>query len=116
MFYKRKIGNSIDGLAKYFERLALGVDQVGNVAFKDLFDDTLLKKGISFGDEDKAISEVLGWNEKFFELSKAGKILVKILDWIDPDHCQKTLIQAIQKSEDKLKLYKKLQNERKGSI
>lgn len=117
LFYKTKIRNALDGLSSYFFSIALSINQAGAVAFKGLFNDALIKgKGLPFGDEDKQISEVLGWNERYFELTKIGKLLVKILDKIDPKHCENTLFYEIKKSQNKIELFNTLENERTGSI
>lgn len=116
MFYKTKISTALEGLNKYFFSIALSINQFGAVAFKGLFNDALIKgKGLPFGDEDKQISEVLGWNERYFELTKTGKLLVKILNKLDPKHCQKTLFKEVEKSEKKVELFNKLENERTRS-
>lgn len=117
LFYKTKIKNALDGLSSYFFSIAMSINQAGAVAFKGLFNDALIKsKGLPFGDEDKQISEVLGWNERYFELTKIGQILVKILDKIDPKHCEKTLFHEVERSKEKIELFNKLENERTGSI
>lgn len=71
----------------YFYRFALAIDQMGNVAMQDLFNDILIAKhGYPFGDVDETISSVLGKNERDGTLAGLGKILVKILNFIDPNH------------------------------
>ena len=72
---------------KYFRLLAISIDQMGNVAMQDLFDDILIKKnGYKFGNIDETISSVLGKNERMNTLTKFGLIIVKILNFIDPNH------------------------------
>lgn len=103
----------MNGLSGYFFSLALSINQIGSVAFKGLFNDSLIKgKGLPFGDEDKQISEVLGWNERYFELTKIGRILVNILDKIDPKHCENTLFKEVEKSRKKVELFNKLENDK----
>jgi len=71
----------------YFYQFALAIDQMGNVAMQDLFNDILItKNGYKFGDVDETISSVLGKNEKNGTLAGLGKLLVKILNFIDPNH------------------------------
>lgn len=71
----------------YFYKFALAIDQMGNVAMQDLFNDIFItKKGYKFGYEDETISSVLGKNERLHTLSGFGKILVRILNFIDPNH------------------------------
>ena len=72
---------------KYFRLLAISIDQMGNVAMQDLFDDILIKKnGYKFGDVDETISSVLGKNERMKTLTRLGLFLVKLLHFIDPNH------------------------------
>lgn len=111
IFYKVDIKTAIKGLSDYFFSLALSVNQSGAVAFKGLFNDVLIKgKGMPFGDEDKQISEVLGWNERYYKLTKIGKFIVKILNKIDTKHCENTLFKEVEKSKQKIKLFNKLEN------
>lgn len=101
-----------NGLSNYFFKIALSINQVGSLVFKGLFNDTLIKKssGFKFGDEDTQISEVLGWNQRYFGLTKIGQVLVKILDKIDPKHCEKTLFKEVEKAKNKVELFNKLEN------
>ena len=72
---------------KYFRLLAISIDQMGNVAMQDLFDDVLItKNGYRFGNVDETISSVLGKNERQQTLKGLGKVLVKFLNFIDPNH------------------------------
>lgn len=73
---------------QYLFVLAMAIDQFGNVAMQDLFNDLLLTQNAThhFGHEDETISSVLGKNKATNTLSKAGKILAHFLDWLDPNH------------------------------
>ena len=72
---------------KYFRLLAISIDQMGNVAMQDLFDDILIKKnGYKFGDVDETISSVLGKNERTQTLKSPGRAIVWFLNFIDPNH------------------------------
>jgi len=76
-----KVGNG------YFYKFALAIDQMGNVAMQDLFNDIFITKaGYKFGFEDETISSVLGKNEVLKTLTRFGKVLVKVLNFIDPNH------------------------------
>ena len=44
-----------------------------------------------FGREKETISSALGKNEIDKTLSKKGKLLVKILDFFDENHCEKSI-------------------------
>lgn len=79
----------IDG---FFLSTAVDIDKFGNRNFRTLFNATLKKSnGIAFGKMDETISSVLGKNQRDNTLSKTGKILANLLDWIDTDHCKKSI-------------------------
>jgi hypothetical protein len=72
---------------KYFRLLAISIDQMGNVAMQDLFDDILIQhNGYKFGDVDETISSVLGKNERMQTLTGLGRAIVSFLHFIDPNH------------------------------
>jgi len=72
---------------KYFRLLAISIDQMGNVAMQDLFDDIFIKKnGYKFGNIDETISSVLGKNKRMRTLTALGRAIVIFLNSIDPDH------------------------------
>ena len=47
--------------------------------------------GYGFGKTGETISSALGKNERDKTLSKKGKILVKILDFFDENHCENSI-------------------------
>ena len=70
--------------------IAVSIDQLNNKVCKELFNDTLITKdGYGFGKVDETISSALGRNVLKGTLTTAGKVLVKILDILDKDHCVK---------------------------
>lgn len=74
----------------YAKVIALSIDQLGNVVLSSLFNDILIKdNGYPFGDEDETISRVLGVNKRLGTLTKLGKWLADVLNWIDPEHVEK---------------------------
>jgi len=86
------ISSLFRAINEYLFKVAKSIDQLGNVVCRDLFNDTLIKKGgYRFGNEDRTISHVLGMNEKTNTLSVAGKILAWILNTIDKDHNRKAI-------------------------
>lgn len=83
---------SLARLSHYFLTIALSIDQMGNVILAPLFNKIMIKRnGYKFGDEDETISYVLGRNQITETLSKCGNLLANLLDWIDPNHCAKTV-------------------------
>lgn len=83
---------SISRLSHYFLTIALSIDQLGNVILAPLFNQIMIKRnGYKFGDEDETISYVLGRNQITETLSKLGNLLANLLDFIDKNHCAKTV-------------------------
>lgn len=109
-------------IGKMLRQIAVAIDQMGNVACRDLFNMTLINGDwYRFGKTDETISSVMGknlkkwythnilsldykwkWKTKTIKawyksrvkkspLTFAGITLVNILDWIDPNHCIKSI-------------------------
>jgi hypothetical protein len=88
---------SFKELGAYWYVMAISVDQLGNVVMGTLFNDILIKKyGYKFGDEDATVSMALGVNKKMGTLTKLGKAIADILNFIEKDHVEK----AIEKHEN----------------
>ena len=76
----------------YFRSTALSIDIWANREFRTLWNDKLrIDRGYEFGKENETISSALGKNERDKTLSKKGKLLVKILNFLDKNHCQKSM-------------------------
>lgn len=79
----------IKHISDMFKTLAIGINQFGNVTCSLLFNDTLIKKGgYQFGNPDDTISRVLGKNKITGTLTKAGKALADLLNFIDKNHVE----------------------------
>jgi hypothetical protein len=68
----------------------VGIDKIGNVllaAFLNKF--AIVEPIYKFGDINDTISEALAKNLN--NLTKLGKFIVDVLEWIDPGHMQKSL-------------------------
>lgn len=77
---------------KYLYRIALSIDQLGNVVCAELFNRTLITSSEDvFGNEDEVISSVLGKNKLSGRLTGIGKALVWLLDTIDKNHTEKAI-------------------------
>ena len=84
----RKYGNT----KGYFRSTALSIDIWANFEFRTLWNDKLrIDRGYEFGKENETTSSALGKNERDKTLSKKGKLLVKILDFLDKNHCIKSI-------------------------
>lgn len=74
-------------------KIAFAKDQTANVQMKHLFNRWFLSRNSihHFGNPDETISSVLGRNQLAKTLTLKGWLLVKILDYIDPNHCIKAI-------------------------
>ena len=76
----------------YFLSSATNLDKFANREFRALLNKTLITKdSYKFGNINETISSVLGKNEITNTLTKAGKLLVWILDKIDKNHALKSI-------------------------
>ena len=76
----------------YFRSTALSIDTWANFEFRTLWNTQLrIDGGYEFGVVGETISSALGKNERAKTLSKKGKLLVKILDFFDENHCQNSI-------------------------
>lgn len=83
------------GKAKgYFMSTAINLDRFGNYEFRSLLNALLIQPHSQsrFGDFEETISSVLGKNLQAKTLTGAGRLLVRVLDFIDKDHCVKCII------------------------
>lgn len=81
-------------LSGYWRSFAVAVDRFGNYQYRSLFNRFLIQEnGYQFGDFRETISSALGKNERDATLTNTGEKLVKILNKIDPDHCQKSIME-----------------------
>jgi 8-oxo-dGTP diphosphatase len=79
--------SSIIGLGEYFVKMAISIDQSGNVIIQHLFNTIWIKEdGYKFGNRDETISSVIGKNQIIGKLTYFGKLINNILDYIDPNH------------------------------
>lgn len=81
---------SLKAINDYFFRIAVSIDQLGNVIGGPFFNHCAIKpEGDKFGSEDETISSVLGKNHinQPRTLKLLGKSLRFYLDQIEPNHC-----------------------------
>lgn len=77
----------LKGVGEYALKIAISIDQLGNVIMQHLFNLVWIKKGgYKFGNRDETISSVLGKNKQLDMLTGFGKAIDKLLDAIDPGH------------------------------
>jgi hypothetical protein len=72
----------------YLYILALGIDQLGNVA--------MLPGAYRFGNPDQTLSYIFGKNKQLGKLNWMGLFIARVLDWLDPNHTDK----AVKHEED----------------
>ncbi len=75
------------GIGEFLLKIAISVDQLGNVIMQHLLNLLWVKKGgYKFGNRDETISSALGKNKQNNTLTGFGKSIDKILDIIDANH------------------------------
>lgn len=88
VFWGRKFSKGLDDLIIYFKKIAISLDQLGNVSGFKKLDFVFIRPSIGypFGDEDETISFALGENHKLGTLRPIGRLLYNIINAIDPGH------------------------------
>ena len=92
--YRRKFfAEGLPDINNKLISMAVAFDMYGNVVGNEILNDTLVKdKTIHpFGKKGETISQGLGWNKYYDNLTKTGKLLDKILDLFDPNHSLKSI-------------------------
>jgi len=80
------------GRKKYIYKIALSIDQLGNVICARLFNFFLIDIiGHKFGNEDETISGVIGKNKRTNTLTGLGIALDCILELLDKNHSVKAI-------------------------
>ena len=95
LFLPLTIFNALNVRKKgYFLDTAINIDRFGNREFRFSLNKYLIKQNspFKFGNIDETISSVLGKNQRFGHLTKFGKVICKILDTIDKNHCEKSIV------------------------
>lgn len=93
------------GIAEYLLKVAISIDQLGNVLMQDLLNVLWVKEGgYRFGNRDETISSALGRNRKLGTLTAFGRGIDKLLDHIDPDHSLNSIDYYIEPSEEIIEL------------
>ena len=89
MIFVYKKYKSIDG---YFRNTALNIDIWANREYRAFWNGAMRKEnGYQFGVVGETISSALGKNQRDKTLTICGEILVAILDFLDKNHCQKSI-------------------------
>lgn len=89
------------GLGEYLLKIAISVDQLGNVLMQHLLNLLWIKKGgYPFGNRDETISSALGRNKKLGMLTGFGKAIDRFLDLIDPNHSLNSIDYYVEPSRN----------------
>ena len=103
LFYKL-FTKSFAGIGELSLKIAVSIDQLGNVAMQYLLNAIMIVTGgYKFGNRDETISSVLGKNIKKNTLSKFGKIINSILDSIEAGHSLNSIDYFIEPIENNIK-------------
>ena len=95
----------ITGIGEFLLKIAISIDQLGNVAMQHLLNLLWIKKGgYKFGNRDETISSALGRNNKLGTLTIFGTLIDAFLDWIDKDHSLNSIDYYIEPSPEILEL------------
>lgn len=92
LFFKEKF--TWKRLSGYWRTFAIAVDRFGNYQYRSLWNRFLrTDSGYEFGDFRETISSALGKNQRYETLTKLGNLLANILDFIDENHCEKSIVE-----------------------
>lgn len=98
IYHRKFFAEGLPGIDAKFRSMAIAFDMYGNIVGKEIFNATLIKdKTIhSFGKKGETISEAIGWNKLYNNLSRTGKRLDAILDFFDPGHSLNSIKDKIE--------------------
>ncbi|MCM4169614.1 hypothetical protein KCTC52924_00398 [Arenibacter antarcticus] len=95
----------IIGIGEYLLKMAISIDQLGNVAMQHFLNVFWIKKsGYKFGNRDETISSALGRNNKLGTLTFLGKFIDNLLNLIDKDHSLNSIDYYIEPTPEVLDL------------
>ena len=87
---------AVDAIVGLLGRMALSIDLAGNVLLSEPFNDFIITNdGYKFGNRKETISSALGKNQRDGTLTALGENLCNLLDWLDPEHCKKSIDEKV---------------------
>mgnify|MGYP003659897174 CR=1 FL=1 len=99
-FFYKLFTKGIKGIGEYSLKIAISIDQLGNVLMQHLLNLVWIKpNGYKFGNRDETISSALGRNKQLNTLTKFGLVIDWILDHIDPNHSLNSIDYYVEPSE-----------------
>jgi len=76
----------------YFLSTAINIDKFANREFRATWNKYLkTENGYKFGKETETISSALGKNKRDNTLTKTGRLVCNVLDFLDKNHCIKSI-------------------------
>lgn len=88
------------GVGEYALKMAISIDQLGNVSMQHLLNKLWLKENAyRFGNRDETISSALGRNKNLNLLNGFGRSVDRMLDYLDPKHSLNSIDYYVQPSE-----------------
>ncbi|MCE2612840.1 NUDIX domain-containing protein [Flavobacteriaceae bacterium D16] len=91
----------LTGLGEYTLKIAVSIDQLGNVIMQHLLNHLWIRNGgYKFGNRDETISSALGRNKVLGTLTGFGKFIDRMLDILDPNHSLNSIDYYIEPTED----------------
>ncbi|UII78640.1 hypothetical protein [Flagellimonas sp. CMM7] len=100
-FFQQLFTKGLVGIGEFALKIAVSIDQLGNVIMQHLFNLLWIKEGgYEFGNSDETISSALGKNKQLGTLSGFGKAIDKILDSIDSNHSLNSIDYYIQPTKE----------------
>lgn len=95
--------SGLSGIGEFLLKIAVSVDQLGNVIMQYLLNTLWIKKnGYEFGNRDETISSALGKNKRLGTLTAFGRLIDRILDKIDPNHSLNSIDYYIEPTSEVL--------------
>ncbi len=99
-FFHTLFSRGFAGIGEFLLKIAISIDQLGNVIMQHLLNLLWVKKGgYKFGNRDETISSALGKNKQNNTLTGFGKSIDKILDIIAANHSLNSIDYYIEPNE-----------------
>lgn len=88
-------------LDRWFYKMALGLDQFGNISNKETLQVLLAKKDAHpHGDEDDTVSYVIGRNKYKRKLTRFGKVIERTLNLCQRQHCEIAISKKMERDRE----------------
>ena len=96
-----KFKSGLKALDKWMLKIALSIDQLGNVVGSVPFNFLFIKRdGVKFGGEDDTVSYILARNYHRQSLTRFGSFMGWLLNKLDKDHLDKSIQSKIESDKE----------------